>query len=479
MSKMTNKFSISSRGIRPKLLVAFCLMSVIPILVCFNYIFPSWFQGFFLSKSNISIAFLVASSIIFALLGFTIVKEMVDNILRISSDAKIIANGDFEHKISVKREDEIGDLGKSLAELTGRIKDNMSELQTYSERTKEINLEINKRVLALSSLLHISNLISQGDDLNEVLEVIVEKITQIGDSSLGFLILFEESSKEYILKSMHGPKSLRLKSMGLERFKVALGKNTLGRLLAARETLILDSRQAVNGELEELQKILMVTNALIVPVIVHDKSYGLLGIGNENQNFTYSLADTELMSIFAKQTSIAVENDVLIKKIDKLEIRDVLTGLFNESYIRSRLDEEIKRAINFQRPCAFVLLGIDDFGEYEQRFGNIAEESVLKKIATLIREGTSDIDKVARFSDSEFAVVLPEKNKRQSLNFAEEMRKKIELIFQGESDVKKRLTISGTVTENPIDGVSADELINKASDILRKNKPKGNNQIWS
>lgn len=479
MGKFTNKFSISSRGIRPKLLVAFCLMSVIPILVCFNYIFPSWFQGFFLSKSNISVTFLIASSVIFALLGFAIVKEMIDNILRINSDAKIIVNGNLEHKISVKREDEIGDLGKSLGELTSRIKDNMSELQTYSERTKEINLEINKRVLALSNLLHISNLMSQGDDFNEVLEVIVEKITQIGDSNLGFLILFEESSKEYVLKSMHGPKSLRLKSMGLERLKVVLGKNTLGRLLAAREILVLDSRQAVNGELEELQKNLMVVNALIVPVIVRDKSYGLLGIGNENQNFTYSISDTELMSIFAKQTSIAVENDILIKKIDKLEIRDVLTGLFNESYIRNRLDEEIKRAINFQRPCAFVLLGIDDFGDYEHSFGKIAEESVLKKIATLIREGTSDIDKVARFSDSEFAVVLPEKNKRQSLNFAEDMRKKIELTFQGEPDSKRSLTISGTVTENPIDGVSADELINKALEILRKNKPKGNNQIWS
>ncbi|HOX54409.1 MAG TPA: diguanylate cyclase [Candidatus Omnitrophota bacterium] len=479
MSKFTNKFSISSRGIRPKLIVAFCLMSVIPILVCFNYIFPSWFQGFFLSKSNISITFLLASSVIFALLGFTIVKEMVDNILKISSDAKIIANGDFEHKISVKRQDEIGDLGKSLAELTGRIKDNMSELQTYSERTKEINLEINKRVLALSSLLHISNLISQGDDLNEVLEVIVEKVTQIGDANLGFLILFEESSKEYVLKSMHGPKSLRLKSMGLEQFRVVMGKNALGRLLAGRETLVLDSRQEVNADIEELQKHLMVVNALIVPVVVHDKSYGLIGIGNDNQNFTYSISDTELMSIFAKQTSIAVENDILLKKIDKLEIRDVLTGLFNESYIRSRLDEEIKRAINFQRPCSFVLLSLDDFGDYEQRYGKIAEESVLKKIATLIREGTSDIDKAARFSDSEFAVVLPEKNKRQSLNFAEEMRKKIELVFQGEPDNKKRLTLSGTVTENPIDGVSADELITKALETLKKNSPKGKNQIWS
>ena len=479
MANIFSKFSINSRGLRTKLIIAFCLMSVIPILVCFNYIFPSMFEGFFLIQANVSRSFLVVFSLVFAVLGFIIAKEMIDNVIRVSSDAKIIANGDFEHEISVEREDEIGDLGKSLSDLTTRIKDNMTELESYSEKIKEINLEINKRVLALSNLLHISNLISRGGELNEVLEVVVEKIINVGDSSLGFLILYDEVTKEYVSKSMHGPKSLRLKSAGLDCLKVESGKGALGKLILARETLVLDSRMAVSKELEELQKSLMIVNALLVPVVVHDKSYGLLGIGNEQVNFVYSTSDLELLSIFTKQTSIAVENDLLLKKVDKLEIRDALTGLYNKIYIGTRLDEEIKRAINFQRPCAFILLDIDKFKEYGDEFGKIAEEAVLKKISALLRESVSDIDKVARYGDSEFALVLPEKNKRQCLDFAEEIRKKIEQAFSKEADSKKKLTISGAVTENPIDGVTSDELINKALQVLKEKRTKAGNKIWT
>jgi diguanylate cyclase (GGDEF)-like protein len=453
-------------------------MSVIPILVCYNYIFPSAFQGFFLIKTNISLVFLVIFSIVFAILGFIIAKEMIDNVIRISSDAKIIAKGNLEHEISIRREDEIGDLGKSLSDLTNRIKDNMSELQSYSEKTKEINLEINKRVLALSNLLHISNLISQGAALNEILEIVTEKITNVGDSELGFLILYNETTKDFTLRTMHGPKSLRLRTLGMERFNIKPGKGALGRLIQDRETLVLDNRQPITKEIEEFQKNFTIVNALVVPVVIHDKVYGILGIGNENINFVYSTSDLELLNIFSKQTAIAIENDILLRKVDKLEIRDALTGLYNESYIRTRLDEEIKRAINFQRPCAFILLDIDNFKNYGERFGRIEEETALKKIATILQDSVRNIDKVARFGDSEYAIILPEKNKRQCFEFAEGLRKKIEYIFSEETEPEKKLTVSGVVTENPIDGITSEELVSKATEILNENKNKGKNKIW-
>jgi diguanylate cyclase (GGDEF)-like protein len=421
----------------------------------------------------------VVFSVGFAILGFIIAKEMIDHVIRISSDARIIANGNLEHKIFVDRKDELGDLGKSLAELTRRIKDNMEELESYSEKTKDISLEINKRVMALSNLLHISNLISKSASLNEILELIVEKIINIGDSNLSFLILYDEANNDYILKSMHGPKSAVLTSMGLDRFRLKLGEGALGKILQARETLVLDSRQAISKEIEDFQATFSIVNTLIVPVVVRDKAYGLLGVGNEEANFVYSKSDLELINIFAKQTAIAIENDILLKKVDKLEIKDALTGLYNESYIRLRLDDEIKRAINFQRPCAFILLDIDDFATYEHQFGGIAEETALKKVASLLNDSVSDIDKVARFADSEFALVLPEKNKRQCLEIAEEIKNKIEKMFSAETNSKKRLTVSGVVTENPIDGATSDELIHKAMDILDKNKSKDKNKIWS
>jgi FOG: GGDEF domain len=361
-------------------------MSVIPLLVCLNYIFPSLIPNVVL-KANTTIMIIIAFFI--ALLGFFTVKEMIDPVIKISADAKMIAQGNFEHRIRMEREDEIGDLGFSLNQMTRRIKENMDELKNYSEKSKEINLEINKRVLVLSSLLQISNMISQNADLNEILEVSVGKTMQLGDSSLGFLILYDEDQNEYIMKSVHGPKSVDIANRGLSRYKVQAGKGFLGKLVLNNRVEKLDKGSQSSHETEEFKSLFSILNILVAPVFIRDRIVGLLGVGNDKTDYAYSRTDEELIEIFARQIAIAIENDSLLKKVGKLEIRDTLTGLFNESFMRVRLDEEIKRAIKFQRPCAFILLGIDNFKDYRENFGSITAELVLKRIAIILSETIS------------------------------------------------------------------------------------------
>lgn len=476
MKNILKSLSLSTRGLRIKLIIAFCLMSIIPLLVCLNYIFPSLIPSAVL-KANTASIILIAFSI--AILGFFTVKEMIDPVIKISSDARMIAGGNFEHRIKLDREDEIGDLGASLNQLTRHIRENMDELKTYSEKTKEINLEINKRVLVLSSLLQISNLISQNADLNEILEVSIGKSMQVGDSNLGFLLLYDEVKDEYVMKSLHGPKSVEIMNRDLNRFRVKKGEGFLGKLLLSNRISVLDSRKATSAETEEFRQLFAIINVLAAPIFLRDRVVGLLGIGNDKADFSYPRTEEELIEIFSRQIAIAIENDTLLKKVDKLEIKDTLTGLFNEVYIRERLDDEIKRAINFQRPCAFILLGVNNFKDYRDNFGSIAAEGVLKKIAVILSNNVTDIDRVARFSDRQFALILPEKNKRQCLEIAEELKKKIEFTFSEEQDIKKRLSVTGAVTENPIDGVSAQELITKAQDILEKAISQGQNRIYS
>ena len=181
--------------------------------------------------------------------------------------------------------------------------------------------------------------------------------------------------------------------------------------------------------------------------------------------------------MFVKQIAIAIENILLANQIEKLEVIDNLTGLYNYTYIHERLDEEIKRAISFQRPCAFILFAIDGFREYYDSFGYLAAENALIKLALILKENTREVDKAARFGDHEFAVILPERNKRQAIEVAESIRLKIEFIFSEEEDVLKKLTCTGAVTENPVDGITAKDLIEKAKVILESAKKQGKNRI--
>jgi diguanylate cyclase (GGDEF)-like protein len=184
-----------------------------------------------------------------------------------------------------------------------------------------------------------------------------------------------------------------------------------------------------------------------------------------------------LLDIFAKQIAIGVENDFLLHRIEKLEIKDALTGLYNEMFIRSRLQEEIKRAIVYQRPCAFALLNVDNFEKFHRTFGLLRSEAALKKVASLVRDSVSEIDRVARFGDNDFAIVLPERNKRQALDLTEEIRRRIEVTFSSEQDPTCRITVSGGISENPLDGVESEELVAKAKASLAIAKSQGKNRV--
>ena len=467
------KLSLMPQRVRNKLMAAFALMSLIPLLILgyltSNYIFPA-------DKEVGNVSLIIGICIFIAVLGLILAKGIVDPIAKLANHAKIIASGDLDRAtLDIKREDEIGDLSASLNEITRRIKGNMDELKNYGERTKEINIDIHKKVLALSSLLQIGNLLSTKPKLDEVLNLIVDKVAQVLDTKTSFLMLVNEATNELEFQT-----TFQVDTFLATTYKVKLGRTFLGTIANSGETFILDAKRQKHtfDGVTEFQEQLGVKNLLIIPVTSRGKVIGLLGAGNSLSDFTFNDDDIDLVKVFIKQITIAIENDTLIKKAQQLEIKDELTDLYNASYIRKRLDEEIKRAILLQRPCSFVLVNIDNSRAYRDQHGQLASESTLKKIARILEENTSEIDRVARFGGDEFALVLPEKNKKEATMIAEEIRKRIEeSIFPGDKASTAKLTVSAGVSENPIDGITANELITKATQTLKLAKDQGKNKV--
>jgi diguanylate cyclase (GGDEF)-like protein len=479
MNNKPNKLNLNSRSLNVKLMVAFVLSSIIPILILMNMIFPSLFNFTFkvneMQPLKFNILPILIITIAIAAIGFYILKRIIDPVIKISREASHIAEGNFDHviKVGIGRDDEIGDLSSALDKLTLRIRQSMEELSNYGEKTKNINTEIHKRVVILSNLLQIGNLISQGSKLEEILKVSVDKIMQVGQSELGLLLTKAEDSDFLSLKCFRGQESERISNL-----KVRLGEGLLGNVIHKKEVFILDkNNKQSSADIRYWQESFGMRNAIFIPLYVRGKALGLICIANNKEDFFYTTDDLEILEIFVKQIAIALETDFLHFRVQKLEVKDPLTGLYNERFIKARLDEEIKRAVAYQRPCAFLLFNVDNFRRYHTLFGELASETALKKIALTLEDSVTEIDRVARFGDNDFAVVLPERNKKEALKIAEEIRKKLEYLFKEETEVNKRLTMSGGVSENPIDGVSSGELIDHAREMLDQAKAHGKNLV--
>ncbi|MDD4953778.1 MAG: diguanylate cyclase [Candidatus Omnitrophica bacterium] len=464
--------SLDSYCLHRKLIISFSLMSVLPLLVSTylvsTYILPK-------IGLNIEIAMSLSISVFIAIIGFFLIKGIFDRIASVTVEAKLIAAGDLSRKLDTKHQDEVGDLSGSLNQLTQRIRSNMDELKGYSEKTTEINLEIQKRILVLSGLMQISSLITQGAKLEDILKLASEKSRFLTSSDVSYMFFREGGREEFSMKIADG-----INSQYLLKIKVDSKDELFGRVIKTNKPLIFDRQNAIPENLAVgFYEQFRLKNTLVLPIYLRGQVTGLMGVGNARESFLYKKDDVELLEIFAKQIAIAVESDILMHRVEKLEIKDALTGLYNEAFIHSRLQEEIKRAILYRRPCAFVLFDIDNFKKLNEDLGLRHAETALKSIASLIKESVTEIDRVGRSGDDEFSVILPEKNKRQAQKIAEDICKKIEVSLAHEGGHGKKITVSGGVSENPLDGVNAIDLITKARELVDLAKAKGRNCVVS
>ena len=98
------------------------------------------------------------------------------------------------------------------------------------------------------------------------------------------------------------------------------------------------------------------------------------------------------------------------------------------------------------------------------------------KVANLLRDFIEKEYPVSRFGDHEYAVILPNRSKKEAISVAEDFLKRTDKAFE-KVDSDKRLTLSAAVVENPIDGMEADELILKSGVILTDTIDKGGHRV--
>lgn len=462
--------AVSNKGLRYKLMLAFSLMSIIPLLA-FVYIVSIFLFPQLESLTHVST--IVMASIAISLLGLVLAKGLIMPVIEMALEAKVIAEGAYDRSIPVTSDDEVGHIASSINSMTQKIRMNLEELKSYGQRMRDINVEIHKKVIALSSLLQIGDVISTGSfQLDSLLEQIVEKAAGALDSGSGVLYMPRVAGGDFIAKC-----SYNIGEGGLDEVAIKSGSDSFfAKIMITRSVFVLDKSVKPNKEIEKLKADYGVANMIAVPITSGRRDLALLVVTNSQEDYKFKSDDVDLIKVFAKQATIAIESDILTKKTEELAIKDDLTDLFNKNFISGRLEEEIRRAVFYQRPCSFIIFGIDDFNLFRDKYGELAAEEALKRMARLIKDNITPVGKAARISGEEFAMLLPEKNKKEAAFLADEVRKKIEatnLLKDG----KAFLTVSCGVGENPLDGATGDEIFKKAAELVKQARQSGKNKV--
>jgi len=160
-------------------------------------------------------------------------------------------------------------------------------------------------------------------------------------------------------------------------------------------------------------------------------------------------------------------------ELERLSVTDHLTGLNNRRRLMEALEDEVRRSRRLKHTFAVLIADVDNFKQYNDAYGHPAGDEVLKRVATVLREVTQDVDFVARYGGEEFFVMMPAIGASAAASLASRIREQLaQQRFLGGA-----VTLSIGVAEFPAHGDSGDALIAAADAALYESKRAGRDRV--
>lgn len=170
------------------------------------------------------------------------------------------------------------------------------------------------------------------------------------------------------------------------------------------------------------------TRSLVaIPIRINVEVCGVLELINRRGAERFSDSERDLLEIFADYISIAIQNVLDGRLAQEAAKRDNLTGLFNDRYLHSVLEETLARSRPAGNDLALLFLDLDYFKLVNDRHGHLAGSQVLRETGQLLR-GMVALSRalVARYGGDEFVVVLPDVAAPDAMAIAERLREAVE-----------------------------------------------------
>jgi len=160
-------------------------------------------------------------------------------------------------------------------------------------------------------------------------------------------------------------------------------------------------------------------------------------------------------------------------------LTDPLTQLANRKFFDIALEKAIAHAVTTDEPLSLMLTDIDHFKNFNDSYGHLTGDQVLRLVAMSVKHNVKGKDTAARYGGEEFAVVLPNTVLRAAVTVADHIRRAVmekELMKRSTGEHLGRVTISIGVASLH-NGDDAQSLIERADECLYAAKRHGRNRV--
>jgi diguanylate cyclase (GGDEF)-like protein len=219
--------------------------------------------------------------------------------------------------------------------------------------------------------------------------------------------------------------------------------------------------------------IIETTSVCHLPLVIEGKPIGILWMWGEGLHES----DLPTMSLFASQVAAALQNARLLTQVQRMAITDELTGIFNRRHFFNRAEAAFTQAKRYSHPLAALIVDIDHFKQFNDRYGHLVGDRVLREVARLLQDSLRGCDILGRYGGEEFSVVLPDTEMEAAVSAARRLLTHVaETPIQteaGELHVQLSIGVSGLCKETS----TLHALINRADQAMYMAKDAGRNRV--
>lgn len=393
---------------------------------------------------------------------------------RLLSDAEHYMNKAMDYYLGKKDYYQVASQYQNLSDLYS-IKGDYQLSEHYALRAIEISRQVGHKKAEVGALYNLATALIQRGEIEEAHEKL-RVSTQLGED-----INYQPAivNNKALLAIVFGVKQNTVESMKLfHEFlyeKHRLNSVNLNQQLAQFEAKQLS--QQVRS-LEQSEKLHALEQSQQEDKV---KYVGLISVATVLLLFLFyrRYKDRQLkLALEAKVKQRTFELEIANSKLAELSLRDDSTSLHNRRSFDIDIISAWKNYIHKQRTFILLIASVDEFNLFNERYGHLAGDEVLRTVSKLIEENIREQDRAYRLGGADFAVIFEEQDVAVALaQFDLILAKLSERAIEHKGSAHHQLTLSAGVSRSDEGVQSIEQLIDKVDQRLYIAKKSGRNQI--
>ncbi len=325
-----------------------------------------------------------------------------------------------------------------------------------------------------SGLLDIYKSISTVIDKDTLYDLVLTKSSEIIGAERASLMIFDKAEKVFRIKASRG-----LAKSIAESVRIKPGQGISGRTAEKGAPIVV---RDIEKELPWVRSLrpYRTRSFISAPLKLYGRVIGVINLADKEDGSAFTSEDLFMLLSISHYSTLALERGAyysMSEKLKTISMTDPLTGLFNRRFFKNRLFEEAERVRRLRDRFTAFIIDVDNFKAFNDRWGHVAGDTVLKLIARAIKDAVRTVDVVVRYGGEEFAVILPHTSKADSSIIAERIRADVEELSIEPDVAAPSPTISIGIAEFPGDARNTDDLIYRADAAMYQAKRRGKNRV--